>query len=194
MWSQIRDAEADDRREHEGRSVRLFGMIEADRVAIVGWIWFIAWTLAGDAVGRWLFACPGTGLVWGFLIALATLPAWPWIMPPALDDWMHELPPVSQPRHPWRAHVRTEAFYWSEPAGTHGRDLRRVAFVAALWFVFWMAAGAVIGGLLSKPGLAIEGIYSGIFNGGWLALLTSFVWPWFMPSAVDRWMYRSQIG
>jgi len=169
-------------------------MIEADRVAIVGWVWFIAWTLAGDAVGRWIFACPGTGLVLGFLVALVTLPAWPWIMPPLLDDWMHEPPPVLQPRHPWRAHLRTEAAHWQEPADTGGRDLRRVALVAGLWFVFWMAIGAVIGGLLSKTGQTSEGIYSGFFNGAWWALLTSFAWPWFMPSAVDRWMYRSQMG
>jgi hypothetical protein len=150
-------------------------MIEADRVALTGWIWFIAWTLAGDAVGRWLFACPGTGLVLGFLIALVTLPAWPWIMPPALDDWMHETPPPSRAHRYWRAHWRTQAVYWhEEPTGAGGRDLRRVALAAAVWFAFWMTFAAVVGGLLSKPGLAIEGAYNGFFNGAWWALLTSF--------------------
>ena len=32
------------------------------------------------------------------------------------------------------------------------------------------------------------------FNGAWWALLTSFAWPWFMPAAIDRWMYRSEVG
>jgi hypothetical protein len=166
-------------------------MIEADRVAIVGLIWFVAWTFAGDAAGRWIFACPGTGLVLGFLIALITLPAWPWIIPPPLDDWMHELPPPSGARHHWLPPS------WREHdtvVTTGSRDLRRVAVVAAVWFVFWMGLAALVGGLVSKPGNAIEGVYSGFFNGAWWALLTSFAWPWFMPAAVDRWMYRSRLG
>jgi hypothetical protein len=166
-------------------------MIEADRVAIVGWIWFIAWIAAGEAVGRWVFACPGTGLVWGFLIALVMLPTWPWIMPPVLDDWMHELPPVSRERHHWLPPTLREH---RAVAADSGRDLRRIALVAALWFAFWMLLGAAIGAKLSKHGLEIEGAYDGFFNGAWWALLTSFAWPWFMPAPVDRWMYRSPVG
>lgn len=166
-------------------------MIEADRVAIIGWIWFIAWIAAGDAVGRWVFACPGTGLVLGFLIALATLPAWPWIIPPALDDWMHEVPPPSRTQHHWLPPTLREHEVVTSAAG---RDLRRVAMVAALWFVFWMAVAAMIGAWFSKPGMQLEGAYDGFFNGAWWALLTSFAWPWFMPTSVDRWMYRSRLG
>src|SRR5262249_14573555 len=40
VWPQGGDAGPVDRREHEAQSVRLLGMIEADRVAIVGWVWF----------------------------------------------------------------------------------------------------------------------------------------------------------
>ena len=166
-------------------------MIEADRVAIIGWIWFIAWTIAGHVLGRWVWGCPGTGIVVGFLFALATLPAWPWIIPPMLDDWMHELPPPSQRHHhwlppQWREHAAIS------PGG--GRDLKRIALVAALWFLFWMTASAIAGAMLSKSNLQLEGAYDGFFNGAWWALLTSFAWPWFMPAAIDRWMYRSELG
>ena len=71
---------------------------------------------------------------------------------------------------------------------------RRVVIVAGLWFAFWMILAAVIGGLMSKPGQATDGIYFGFFNGAWWALLTSFAWPWLMPTAIDRWMYRSEVG
>jgi len=38
--------------------------------------------------GRWVAEMPGTGIVLGFLIALVTIPAWPWVLPRRLDDWM----------------------------------------------------------------------------------------------------------
>ena len=63
-------------------------MIGADRVALVGLVWFGAWIGAGDLIGRLLVEMPGTGLVLGFLLALVTIPAWPWILPRRLDDWM----------------------------------------------------------------------------------------------------------
>ena len=63
-------------------------MIGADRVALVGWLWFGAWIGAGNLIGRMLAEMPGTGMVLGFLIALATIPAWPWVLPRRLDDWM----------------------------------------------------------------------------------------------------------
>ena len=54
---------------------------------------------------------------------------------------------------------------------------------------------AVIGGLMAGPdGGKENGIYFGFFNGAWWALLTSFAWPWIMPTAIDRWMYRSEVG
>ena len=64
-------------------------MICTDRVAIVALLWFVVWTGSGDAIGQW-FKTPGTGIVLGFLFALSTLAAWPWVMPPAIDDWMHD--------------------------------------------------------------------------------------------------------
>ena len=42
-------------------------MIGADRVALVGWLWFVFWIVGGDLIGRW-FDMPGTGMVLGFLV------------------------------------------------------------------------------------------------------------------------------
>ena len=64
-------------------------MIAVDRVAIVALLWFVVLTTGGDAIGYW-FKTPGTGLVLGFLFALATIVTWPWVMPRAVDDWMHD--------------------------------------------------------------------------------------------------------
>ena len=47
---------------------------------------------------------------------------------------------------------------------------------------------------MADPANRANGIYFGFFNGAWWALLTSFAWPWIMPSAIDRWMYRSEVG
>jgi hypothetical protein len=63
-------------------------MIGADRVALVGWLWFAAWIGAGDLIGRLVAEMPGTGIVLGFLMALVTVPTWPWLLPRRLDDWM----------------------------------------------------------------------------------------------------------
>jgi hypothetical protein len=62
-------------------------MIGADRVALVGWIWFLALIGIGDLIGRWL-GVPGTGMVLGFIVALCSVPAWPWLLPRRLEDWM----------------------------------------------------------------------------------------------------------
>ena len=62
-------------------------MIGADRVALVGWLWFAFWIVGGDLIGRW-FDMSGTGMVVGFLFALLTVPSWPWVMPESLDNWM----------------------------------------------------------------------------------------------------------
>ena len=48
-------------------------MIGADRVALVGWLWFVFWIVGGNLIGRW-FDMPGTGMVVGFLFALLTVP------------------------------------------------------------------------------------------------------------------------
>ena len=63
-------------------------MVGMDRVALVALLWFAFWTSAGDAIGYW-FKTPGTGLVLGFIFALITVVSWPWVLPEALDDWMH---------------------------------------------------------------------------------------------------------
>jgi hypothetical protein len=60
-----------------------------DRVALVAWAWFILWIVGGDVVGRWLNT-PGTGMVFGFLLALVTVFLWPWLMPSFIDEWMHD--------------------------------------------------------------------------------------------------------
>jgi hypothetical protein len=62
-------------------------MIGADRVALIGWIWFLALIGIGDLIGRWL-GVPGTGMVVGFIVALCSVPAWPWLLPRRLEDWM----------------------------------------------------------------------------------------------------------
>ena len=67
--------------------------------------------------------------------------------------------------------------------------MRRVAVVAGCWFLFWMALGAIIGGLSGGPRADVaKGIYFGAFNGTLWAVLTSFAWPWIMPDSVERWM------
>ena len=64
-------------------------MSGVDRVALVGWLWFIFWIAGGDLIGRW-FQTPGTGMVLGFLFALFTVPMWPWVMPEFVDDWIYD--------------------------------------------------------------------------------------------------------
>jgi hypothetical protein len=72
---------------------------------------------------------------------------------------------------------------------------RRVVIVVGIWFAFWMILGSVMGGLMGGSGGGVQnGIYFGFFNGASWALLTSFAWPWVMPTAIDRWMYRSEVG
>jgi hypothetical protein len=71
---------------------------------------------------------------------------------------------------------------------------RRVFVVAAIWFAFWMLFGAALGAWLADPADRANAVYFGFFNGAWWALLTSFAWPWIMPAAIDRWMYRSGAG
>jgi hypothetical protein len=65
-------------------------MIGVDRVALIGWLWFIGFIVAGDVIGRMVAAMPGTGMVLGFLIALFGVLAWPWVLPEFLDNWMHD--------------------------------------------------------------------------------------------------------
>jgi hypothetical protein len=64
-------------------------MIGCDRVALVGLLWFTAFIVGGDVVGREI-AMPGTGMVIGFLLALFGVLAWPWVLPASVDNWMHD--------------------------------------------------------------------------------------------------------
>lgn len=61
-----------------------------DRVAIVAWLWFIGWVGAGAGIGG-LFGTPGTGAVWGFIVALLSVFGWPYVMPSSIDRWMYDL-------------------------------------------------------------------------------------------------------
>jgi hypothetical protein len=60
-----------------------------DRVALVGFLWFVFWTSAGSILGR-ILEMPGVLTVAGFLFALVSLFAWPWVLPSRLQDWMDE--------------------------------------------------------------------------------------------------------
>jgi hypothetical protein len=71
----------------------------------------------------------------------------------------------------------------------------RTAVVAGIWFALWMTAGALFGALTAGPAGGVQnGIYYGIFNGALVAVVTSFAWPWILPSRVDRWMRRGEAG
>jgi hypothetical protein len=65
----------------------------------------------------------------------------------------------------------------------------RMIFFAGCWFAVWMIAGALVGLAFAPPqGGAENGVYFGAMNGAWVALLTSFVWPWLMPRVLERWL------
>jgi hypothetical protein len=58
-----------------------------DRVAFVAICWFVFWTGAGSILGRYLDV-PGTITAAGFVFALVSVFAWPWILPERLNNWM----------------------------------------------------------------------------------------------------------
>jgi len=60
-----------------------------NRVAIVAICWFVFWTAVGSGIGR-LLDTPGTYTVAGFVFALVTVFAWPFILPHRLQDWMED--------------------------------------------------------------------------------------------------------
>jgi hypothetical protein len=61
-----------------------------DRVAIVALGWFAFWIALGYSTGTLLFSSPGTGTVLGLGFALLATPAWPWVMPETINDWMDD--------------------------------------------------------------------------------------------------------
>jgi hypothetical protein len=62
--------------------------------------------------------------------------------------------------------------------------MARVFIVTGCWFVSWMVVGAVVSVLFR----GVDGLFAGAMNGAWLAVLTSFAWPWVMPDSISRWM------
>jgi len=60
-----------------------------DRVALVATAWFAVWIVGGWQIGG-LLLIPGTGALCGFVLALLTVFAWPWVLPRRIDDWMHD--------------------------------------------------------------------------------------------------------
>jgi hypothetical protein len=68
--------------------------------------------------------------------------------------------------------------------------MRRVFAVSGCWFLFWIGVGITVG-VLSK---GLDGFFSGATNGAWLALLTSFAWPWIMPQSISDWMDNRGAG
>lgn len=71
----------------------------------------------------------------------------------------------------------------------------RIALIAFIWFALWMTATATFGAITGGDHGDWENrLYAGIFNGAWLAVLTSFLWPWIMPRRLERWMYDEPRG
>lgn len=65
----------------------------------------------------------------------------------------------------------------------------RIVIVAGCWYLLWIAIAAVFVGLTSGPSRGIpHALYYGLLHGAWLALLTSFAWPWIMPERINNWM------
>ncbi|MBX9828157.1 MAG: hypothetical protein K2Y27_24575 [Xanthobacteraceae bacterium] len=63
-----------------------------DRVALIAVLWFAAWIAGGAELAKVTLNAPLSGSIWGFVLALLTVFLWPWLMPRAVDDWMHNPP------------------------------------------------------------------------------------------------------
>jgi len=61
----------------------------------------------------------------------------------------------------------------------------RVALIAVVWFLGWVAAGSALARLMFSAPM------SGGIWGFVLALLSVFLWPWLLPRSVDDWMHSS---
>jgi hypothetical protein len=57
----------------------------------------------------------------------------------------------------------------------------RVVLFLTFWLAVWIGVGAAIGALFGTPG-------TGAVDGFVFAIVTTFLWPWIMPSALDQWM------
>lgn len=61
----------------------------------------------------------------------------------------------------------------------------RVAFIALLWFAFWIIGGGLIGHFFGIPG-------TGMVLGFIFALFALLAWPWVMPRRIEDWMHDSR--
>ena len=64
-------------------------MCRMDRVALVAVLWFAFWIAGGAELAKITFNAPLSGSIWGFVLALLTVFLWPWVMPDAIENWMH---------------------------------------------------------------------------------------------------------
>lgn len=58
----------------------------------------------------------------------------------------------------------------------------RVVILLTLWLAFWMGVGAGVGHLFFFT------LWTGVANGFVFAVLSTFLWPWILPQAIDDWM------
>jgi hypothetical protein len=58
----------------------------------------------------------------------------------------------------------------------------RVVILLTLWLALWMVLGAFVGQFLFYT------FWTGVVNGFVFAVVTTLLWPWILPPAVDRWM------
>ena len=72
------------------RSGEDLGIAIMDRVALVAVLWFAGWIAGSSELCKVLLNDPGTGAIWGFILALLTVFAWPWVLPPSVEHWMHD--------------------------------------------------------------------------------------------------------
>ena len=70
--------------------------------------------------------------------------------------------------------------------------MKRAIVVTAIWFLGWTAICAAVAAIRAPANGVAEAVYSGVFNGAWLALITSFAWPWIMPRSFDKWIDRPE--
>jgi hypothetical protein len=67
--------------------------------------------------------------------------------------------------------------------------MKRVAAVAGVWFLVWIAAGALLNyHFAGQHGGKENAIYFGAIYGAFGAAVTAFAWPWILPKFIHDWM------
>lgn len=63
-----------------------------DRTAFFAFCWFCVWTAVGTVIAKYLEIYGGgvSGGMYGFVFALVTTLAWPWILPDAVWAWLDQ--------------------------------------------------------------------------------------------------------